>query len=273
MTVATESPLRTESSVVPQLLVSVRSVAEAQAAIAGGCDIVDVKEPSRGSLGRASLADITAISQAASATGRPCSAALGEVSEWARPLDEPGLKSLPLRFAKLGLSGLRGSLDWLMCWQAAMDSAERSARLSLTGGWVAVIYADFDAADSPDAEAILDAVIDGSPSFSSRFAGVLVDTFSKSSGTLLDALTADELTHIAQRTRASGRFVALAGRLNAEMLGLLADLPVDVIAIRSAACAGHDRTAGIDDRAVAAFRSDLTQAFSQSAQAESISAT
>ena len=37
----------------PQLLVSVRSAGEAVDALAGGCQILDVKDPSRGSLGRA----------------------------------------------------------------------------------------------------------------------------------------------------------------------------------------------------------------------------
>ena len=35
-----------------QLLVSVRSVAEAESALLGGAGLIDMKEPSRGSLGR-----------------------------------------------------------------------------------------------------------------------------------------------------------------------------------------------------------------------------
>ena len=44
-----------------RLLVSVRSVEEAEAALAGGADLIDVKEPTRGSLGRADDAVIAAI--------------------------------------------------------------------------------------------------------------------------------------------------------------------------------------------------------------------
>ena len=36
-----------------RLLISVRDAAEARSAIAGGTDVIDVKEPSRGPLGRA----------------------------------------------------------------------------------------------------------------------------------------------------------------------------------------------------------------------------
>ena len=41
------------SNETPGLLVSVRSAAEALSALAGGADVIDVKEPNRGSLGAA----------------------------------------------------------------------------------------------------------------------------------------------------------------------------------------------------------------------------
>ena len=60
------------------LLVSVRSVAEAEIALAGGAAIIDVKEPSRGALGRADDTIIADIVR--SVAGRaPVSAALGEL--------------------------------------------------------------------------------------------------------------------------------------------------------------------------------------------------
>ena len=67
-----------------QLLVSVRDVNEADAAIAGNADIIDVKEPARGSLGMASLESIAAIvSRCRNEQNAPhCSAALGELQEW-----------------------------------------------------------------------------------------------------------------------------------------------------------------------------------------------
>ena len=45
----------------PRLLVSVRSPEEAAAAMAGGANIIDVKEPTRGSLGMAGVDVIEAI--------------------------------------------------------------------------------------------------------------------------------------------------------------------------------------------------------------------
>ena len=45
----------------PKLLVSVRSLGEALTALQGGCDWLDVKEPSAGSLGAASLSTLQEI--------------------------------------------------------------------------------------------------------------------------------------------------------------------------------------------------------------------
>ena len=64
-----------------RLLVSVRDASEALAALAGGADIIDVKEPTRGSLG---MADGDAVAGVVEAVGErvPVSAALGELCEW-----------------------------------------------------------------------------------------------------------------------------------------------------------------------------------------------
>ncbi|HKB38458.1 MAG TPA: (5-formylfuran-3-yl)methyl phosphate synthase, partial [Gemmataceae bacterium] len=84
----------------PQLLVSVRSAREAEAALAGGADVIDVKEPRRGPLGRADNAVLRAV-LVAIAGRRPVSAALGEL------IEDGGGSPLPagVRFVKWGLAG------------------------------------------------------------------------------------------------------------------------------------------------------------------------
>jgi hypothetical protein len=77
---------------IPRLLVSVRNAEEALMAARGGADIIDVKEPSKGSLGRASLENLLAIADALKQQQQhadrvktepvPLSVALGEVQEW-----------------------------------------------------------------------------------------------------------------------------------------------------------------------------------------------
>src|SRR5437763_1899892 len=71
----------------PGLQVSVRSAAEAESALAGGADLIDVKEPSRGPLGAADAAVIRDVITAV-AGRRPVSAAL------AGSLDEPAIRRL-----------------------------------------------------------------------------------------------------------------------------------------------------------------------------------
>src|SRR5262245_44632800 len=83
----------------PGLLVSVRSAEEAEAALAGSADLIDVKEPSRGSLGRADEATIAAVMRAVGGR-RPVSAALGELRDDPSPCSIPGLT-----YVKWGLAG------------------------------------------------------------------------------------------------------------------------------------------------------------------------
>src|SRR5262245_62338339 len=88
-----------------RLLVSVRSVSEADIALAGGADVIDIKEPMHGSLGRASNQVINAI-QKRIAGRRPLSAALGEL------LDEPVPPDDFSGLVKAGLAGCAHSHDW-----------------------------------------------------------------------------------------------------------------------------------------------------------------
>src|SRR5260221_3008307 len=53
----------------PRLLVSVRNAVEAEAALAGGCDVLDVKEPGRGAMGMADVSTIAAVLARIRATG------------------------------------------------------------------------------------------------------------------------------------------------------------------------------------------------------------
>jgi uncharacterized protein (UPF0264 family) len=90
----------------PGLLVSVRSVAEAHAALAGGASLIDVKEPLHGSLGRAPADVITGVVTTV-AGRRPVSAALGELLEELGETIPPGLA-----FVKWGLAGCGQDREW-----------------------------------------------------------------------------------------------------------------------------------------------------------------
>src|SRR5262245_15095651 len=112
-----------------QLLVSVRSSAEAATALAAGADIIDVKEPTGGALGMADAQTIADV--VATVAGRtPVSVALGEAVENPMP---PDLRRVT--WAKLGLANC-GKLvrdDLLFNYQAQIAPAQL----------VVVTYADW----------------------------------------------------------------------------------------------------------------------------------
>lgn len=218
------------------LLVSVRDVDEALLALQAGARILDIKEPLHGSLGMAdpqTLADIVAASRRRSAA-IPLSAALGELRDW--PEDATPVLPKGLTFAKLGLSGQR-SMEWVVPWVRLRHRVEQSIRTDLN--WIAVVYADSAASGSPPADEIIDAAIE------SGCRGVLFDTWSKSSGNLLTHLPVPELEVYIERIHAAGLLIAVAGGLDMAAIGQLHGLPVDIVAVRGAACTRSERTAAL----------------------------
>ncbi len=216
----------------PHLLVSVRDAAEAAAALAGGADLIDVKDPNRGSLGRADAATIAAVLQ--SVAGRvPVSAALGELRECPRIGVAADLPD-GLSFVKWGLSGLLTK-----SWADRLDGAGANARLRT----VTVAYADWMQADSPrPRDIVVNAV-------KRKLPAVLLDTFQKNGSMLLDWMSVDEITTLVRTCREAGVKVALAGSLTAAEIDRLRGARPDWFAVRGAACDGG-RGGAISERCV-----------------------
>jgi uncharacterized protein (UPF0264 family) len=213
------------------LLVSVRSADEARAALRGGASVIDVKDPARGPLGRATPDAWRAVREAVPETV-PVSVALGELVEW----PDAGLDGLDwtgIVYRKLGLAG--AGPGWADRWAAIREGSPGPP-------WVAVAYADWQAAEAPSPGEVLDVALNVP-----GCVGLLVDTWDKSRPGGLD----DTWSPIVGRARASGRLIALAGRLDAEAIRRLAPLRPDLFAVRGAACVGGDRRATIDAARVA----------------------
>lgn len=234
----------------PRLLVSVRNREEALAAVAGGCDILDLKEPSRGSLGRADAEAITDVATwlQAEAPHIPLSAALGEARDWLAGEALTYAPATSLAFVKLGCAGLGGS-DWSRDWNEAR-------RCALAPGpdvprWIAVAYADWRDACAPAPAEVIAAAI------AENCAGVLFDTFQKDGRTLFEHLGNDELALCIAATRDAGLLVALAGGLLLRDLPRAAAFAPDVIAVRTAACRDERRSAPVASAAVRELRRAL----------------
>jgi uncharacterized protein (UPF0264 family) len=234
---------------VAKLLVSVRSVGEALAALAGGAAIIDVKEPLNGSLGRADFAVWREVRDAVPSS-IPISGALGELNDWfgLKNVEIPRGAATGVAYCKLGLSDARS--DWVDGWQAIRQRVADSVTSSPE--WVAVVYVDWQAARAPDPDAIIRAA-----SETDDCRGVLFDTWSKSRRVGIDLTWKP----IVDRVRESGRFVALAGSLDVDAIARFASLEPDIFAVRGAACAGGDRVGPIDPQRVAALARATRAAF------------
>ena len=138
-----------------RLLVSVRTAAEAQSALAGGADIIDIKEPNRGPMGQADAAIIQAIT-ATVGSQAPVSAALGDLN-----ISHPPQVLPDLYFVKIGLAQAPTH------WQKHLTRAFGRLRPARA---VVVAYADAKRTSAPAVDQVLQWAIQHRP------AGLLIDT-------------------------------------------------------------------------------------------------
>ena len=231
----------------PQLLVSVQNATEAQAAQAGGADWIDLKQPARGALGPVDAAAARDVAQVLP-RGTRLSAAAGELRDWSDGAGRALLDVPPIEMVKLGLAGLG---DEATAWRPPLEAAA-AATTAAGKQLVLAAYADAHRAESP-APAI---VRDVSAALGLRW--LLIDTFDKTAGGLLDHLPSSELARFLASCRACGLHVAVAGRLRADDLALLPLPAIDVLGVRSAACGGN-RHGAIDAHAVRDLQARLQQ--------------
>src|SRR5262245_60494264 len=155
---------------IPRLLVSVRNVSEAEAALAGGCDVLDVKEPARGAMGMADVQTITAVVSRVYRLDAqvPVSVALGETSDWEGTLAFPGLPA-QIAYFKLGTARLGATAQWRKRFtQIAQQHISARCRdghgRGATAGdappgltsLIAVAYADWETACGPSPEMVIE---------------------------------------------------------------------------------------------------------------------
>jgi uncharacterized protein (UPF0264 family) len=215
-----------------QLLVSVRSAEEAEAALAGGADIIDCKEPSRGSIGAVDSKTLAGILGHVPARW-PLSIALGDVMSAAETGRMISSLSLPGRVAptylKLGFAQVSTSVQIEDALRSAVAAATtHKSRPKI----IAVAYADAESLGSASCPEILDAAA------RAGCAGVLLDTQVKNGRNLFHWVSVERLIRWVGVARREGLLVALAGGLNLSDVPAAAELSPDVIGVRGAACDG-----------------------------------
>jgi uncharacterized protein (UPF0264 family) len=225
-----------------RLLVSVRSLAEASTCIHNGADIVDIKEPGRGSLGMSSLQTISAIAREVPPRF-PVSAALGEWTDWRR---EGRFPTVPegLAYLKIGLAGARQVEGWREDFGRFCREVCARAQIYSEPSWVAVAYADWERARAPRPSEVLDFAC------ANGFPVLLLDTWKKDGASLFDCMEPERVQELLLSARIRGLDVGLAGSLRLREIEMVISLAPDVLAVRSAACHGGNREAAIDAGAV-----------------------
>jgi hypothetical protein len=216
-----------------RLLVSVRSAAEAAAAVTGGADIVDAKEPSRGSLGPVEPAVLRAIADALPG-GMPLSVALGDLNDPAAAANAlVPLEAVPGRpaelFVKVGLADI-GDPVLARAVLGAVVEAARSA--PLRPAVVAVAYADHELAAALPRDVVVLLAADAGAH------GVLLDTWGKDGRDLFAWASPADIQRWLETARRGGLLTALAGSLSADDIQRASRLEPHIVGVRGAACDG-----------------------------------
>lgn len=234
-----------------KLLVSVGDYGEAQEALAGGADIIDLKNPRESSLG-ASSPWITQEVCRRIGSQVPLSASLGDFPNL------PGSAALAclgavwcgVSYVKIGLFGSRTEEEVLIVLKALKRSVEISGKQTKI---IATAYGDFSLLQTIPPyllpEVASEAGIDG----------CMIDTFRKDGTDLFVYQSPGEIKFFVQQCKSRGLLVALAGSLSLEHFPLLATIGADIIGVRGAACSRKNRLAGVSRQRVARLKEALVQ--------------
>jgi len=235
------------------LLVSVRNAREALAALQGGADIIDIKEPNRGALGAADSSCwrevVAAIEAATSPQNRPpVSVALGELLDL--PTDDPlrdrsAVDFQGVTWCKVGLAGCGDESDWEDRWNRLLSQIPEGVQS------VAVVYVDWENARAPSPLTTLHAAA------RANCPAVLFDTYDKAAGDLFAAPTAAPIGILIKTTHQCGAIAVIGGSLKIENVSKALHLEADYLAVRTAVCHQQQRTGEVTSAAVDKFLSAM----------------
>jgi len=229
-----------------KVLVSPISLEEAKAVMAGGADIVDVKNVKEGSLGGQKPWVVEAIVAECRKAGSQCSAALGDLTykPGTAALAAYGTAQLGVNYIKAGLHGVK-NYDEAVDLMGSIVQAIRMKDEPIKA--VAAGYADFKRFGGVSYQDIIRVAKDSGSDLA------MLDTAIKDGQTLFDAMTKEEIEEFVTMARDSDLEVALAGSVKSDHMAFLKELDPDIVGIRGAVCPAGDRTQGITEDGVRAF--------------------
>jgi len=219
-----------------KLLISPSDEKEALEAIAGGADIIDVKNPKEGALGASFPWTIKRIREIAP-EGVEVSCTIGDLPNL------PGSVSLAVlgaavtgvNYIKVGLGGVKTTDDAIFLLRNAVRAAKNydsSIKVAAT------VYADAARINSVNPLLVPEIADKANADVA------MVDTSVKDGKNLFTFLKNHQLKQIVREAHSRGLLTALAGSLGKEQIHVVRELEVDIIGLRGAACTGGDRVNG-----------------------------
>ena len=217
------------------LLASVTGPAEAEIAIAGGADLIDLKDPSQGAFG-ALPADVVKETTKIVAGRRPVSAVAGDI-----PMQPAKLFAAASLMAETGVDyvkiGFKPSETLAACIEALAPLASK-VRL------VAAFFADQGPVDLTALSLLA----------RHGFKAAMLDTAEKGAGRLMTYQGIADLSRFVEACREASLLCGLAGALETPDIARLLLLQPGFLGFRGALCQAGRRTAGLDPEAVKIVR-------------------
>jgi uncharacterized protein (UPF0264 family) len=229
----------------PQLLVSVTSVKEAQIALQCGVDIIDLKDPDQGALGALPLALITEIvtfvNIKSESERKLTSATIGDL-----PMEPELILEHVLALSKTNVDIIKiGFFSdpnvkptyYQPCLEVLKAVAESGVKL------IAVLFSEYEYPAS-----LMTAIKNAG------FYGVMFDTAVKNGATFLNYHSLDEMKEIANNVQAQGLIFGLAGSLNLQHVTMVKAIAPDYIGFRGGVCINNLRRSALDAGKIIAIR-------------------
>jgi uncharacterized protein (UPF0264 family) len=239
-----------------KLLISPINEEEAAEAIAGGADIIDVKNPKEGALG-ANFPYVIKRIKEMTPNKLEVSCTLGEVGNLpgSVSLAALGAASLGIDYIKVGLSRIQTPKEAIFLLQNVNRAAKEcnpNIRIAVAG------YADGKRIGE------INPLLIPEIAFKSKVDIAMLDTSVKDGKNLFDNLTKSQLKKFVDSAHDFGLKAALAGSLRKQDLPVVYGLGADIAGLRGAACKNGNRVTGqINRKLVSELAETIKQAESQ----------
>lgn len=219
-----------------KLLISPMNEKEASQAIAGGADIIDVKNPKEGALGANYPWVIKRIKEI-TPKNIEVSCTLGEVGNLpgSISLAALGAASLGVDYIKVGLYGIKTPQEAIFLLQNASRAAKEcnpKIKVAVAG------YADAERIGA------INPLLIPEIAHKSQVDVAMIDTSVKDGKNLFDYLTVEQLKGFVNSAHGFGLEAALAGSLRKQDLPIVYGLGADIAGLRGAACTHSNRDTG-----------------------------